>query len=278
MLADGLGIILQVRAVGRADFDEPRPGSRHDVRQAEGAADLDQLATRDNRLPTRAEGVEDQEYGGGIVIDDAASSAPVSSRIKPRTWSSRSPGAAPPRSNSKVTAERMASSAAEMAPSGSRARPRLVWSTVPVRLNTGRKVGASSCATCLHGGNRQAGGIGRRAPRSRLLARLLECFANGIDGCRMPEARGAGGRNGCAQHRMHRGKPGAGDRAMFVHGDPPTQKPSRKGFWPRCCHPPCAINMSSPSVATSSARGSSVIVELIENLHIVTGTFRRSRP
>ena len=91
-----------------------------------------------------SEGVGEEQHRGGIVVDDGGVPGPVNSRIRPRTWSSRSPRAAPPMSNSSATAERMASTAALMALSGSIARPRLACSTVPVRLNPRRRLGMCS--------------------------------------------------------------------------------------------------------------------------------------
>ncbi len=59
-----------MRSIRRADFDDPRAGARHDVRNPERAADLDQLAARHDRLaaagpPQRAE--REQHGAGGIV-------------------------------------------------------------------------------------------------------------------------------------------------------------------------------------------------------------------
>ena len=68
--ADRLGIILEMRAVGRADLAQGRTGPRHDVRHAEGAADLDQLAARDDGLATSGEGVEHEQHGRGVVVDE----------------------------------------------------------------------------------------------------------------------------------------------------------------------------------------------------------------
>jgi hypothetical protein len=48
--ADGLGVVLGVGAVGGADLDQLGAGAAHDVGHAEGAADLDQFAARDDGL------------------------------------------------------------------------------------------------------------------------------------------------------------------------------------------------------------------------------------
>ena len=59
-----------MRAVGGADLDQPRAGARHDVRHAERAADLDQLAARHDRLAAARQRVEHEQHRGGIVVDD----------------------------------------------------------------------------------------------------------------------------------------------------------------------------------------------------------------
>ena len=59
-----------MRAVGGADLDQLRAGARHDVGHAERAADLDQLAARDDRLAPARERVEHEQHRGGVVVDD----------------------------------------------------------------------------------------------------------------------------------------------------------------------------------------------------------------
>ena len=82
-----------------------------------------------------------------LLLTTVASSAPVSSHSSARKWSSRSPRLPLARSNSSDTALRIAATAASTASSAISARPRLVCSTVPVRLNTGRKFGcAAACS------------------------------------------------------------------------------------------------------------------------------------
>lgn len=56
-------------AVGSADFVQAHAGAGHDVGDAEGAADFDQLTTRDDAFLARAEAVEGQQHGSGIVVD-----------------------------------------------------------------------------------------------------------------------------------------------------------------------------------------------------------------
>ena len=66
---DDFGEIFQVGAVGRSDFLEPAAGTRHDVRHAERAADLHQLAARHHDFLAQAQRVQGQEHGRGVVVD-----------------------------------------------------------------------------------------------------------------------------------------------------------------------------------------------------------------
>ncbi len=68
--ADGGGIVLEVRAVGGADLDQPRAGAHHDVGHAERAADFDQLAARHDRVAVLGEAVEHQQHRRRVVVDD----------------------------------------------------------------------------------------------------------------------------------------------------------------------------------------------------------------
>ena len=66
---DGLLIICQVRAVGGADLNEFGARSRHDIGDAEAAADLDKLAAADDDLFACGMGRQHQQHSGGIVVD-----------------------------------------------------------------------------------------------------------------------------------------------------------------------------------------------------------------
>ena len=70
LFAERRRIVLEVRAVGGSDLDQPRAGARHDVGHAEGAADLDQFAARDDRFATLRERVEHEQNRGRVVVDD----------------------------------------------------------------------------------------------------------------------------------------------------------------------------------------------------------------
>ena len=68
--ADRRGEVLEVGAVGGADLAQAGAGAGHDLGDAEGAADLDQLAARYRHLPAQGEAVEHQQHRGGVVVDD----------------------------------------------------------------------------------------------------------------------------------------------------------------------------------------------------------------
>ena len=141
-------IVLQVRAVGGADLDQLRAGARHDVRHAKRAADLDQLAARHDRLAAFGKRVEHQQHRGGIVVDErgvlragqfaeqaahmiVALAALAADEVELQRDRGPHGADAPPRSRLRR----------------GRARPRLVCSTVPVRLKTGRKFDCASAAS-----------------------------------------------------------------------------------------------------------------------------------
>ncbi len=63
------GKIPEVGAVGTADLRQVRTGGGHHVGQPEGPADLDQLAARHDDFAPRRVGLQEQEKGGGIVVD-----------------------------------------------------------------------------------------------------------------------------------------------------------------------------------------------------------------
>ena len=58
-----------MRAVGGADLDEFGARSRHDIGDAEAAADLDKLAAADDDLLACGMGRQHQQYRGGVVVD-----------------------------------------------------------------------------------------------------------------------------------------------------------------------------------------------------------------
>ena len=54
----------------------------HDLRNAEAAADLHQLAARDDHLAVLAEAVQHQQHGGGVVVDHQRGLGPAQATYK----------------------------------------------------------------------------------------------------------------------------------------------------------------------------------------------------
>ena len=69
LLADRARVVAGVGAIRRTDLDELRAGAPEHVRDAEAAADLDQLATRHDDLLARGERREGEQDGCRVVID-----------------------------------------------------------------------------------------------------------------------------------------------------------------------------------------------------------------
>ena len=67
--ADGIFIVSQVGLVGGAHFPEGTAALDHDLRNPEGTADLHQLSPGGNDFTALAQGTEDQQHGGGVVVD-----------------------------------------------------------------------------------------------------------------------------------------------------------------------------------------------------------------
>ena len=62
-------VIVDARAVGGAHLAQHRSGLPHHVGHAEAAADLHQLAARNDHLPAAREAGQDQQCRGGVVVD-----------------------------------------------------------------------------------------------------------------------------------------------------------------------------------------------------------------
>ena len=74
--SDRFDIIVGMGAVGGTDFDEADSGALHDVGNAEGPADLHQLAARDYHLAPLGERIERQEHRRGVVVDHGGRLSP----------------------------------------------------------------------------------------------------------------------------------------------------------------------------------------------------------
>ena len=101
-LAERRRVVGQARAVGGADLDQPRAGLRDDLGDAEAAADLDQLAARDDDLaPRPASAAAASSTAAAQLLTASAASAPVSSHSSASTWAWREPRSPVARSSSR---------------------------------------------------------------------------------------------------------------------------------------------------------------------------------
>ena len=66
---DGALVVVRMGLVGGAHFHHGGAGLVHDVGDAEGSADLDELAAGDHRLVTAGEFGEHHHHGRGVVVD-----------------------------------------------------------------------------------------------------------------------------------------------------------------------------------------------------------------
>jgi hypothetical protein len=65
---DGLRVVGQACAVGRAHLHQPRPALLQHVGDAKPAADLDRLPARDHDLPAAGKLRQHEQHGGGVVV------------------------------------------------------------------------------------------------------------------------------------------------------------------------------------------------------------------
>ncbi len=70
---EGGFVIVQMGAVGSANFNQLCPGLFHDIRNAESAANLDQLGAGDENFLASCQGGERQQNGCGVVVDHQCS-------------------------------------------------------------------------------------------------------------------------------------------------------------------------------------------------------------
>ena len=198
-------------AVGGADLDEPRAGAGHDVGHAEGAADLDQLAARDDGLAPLGQRVERQQHRGGIVVDDGrVLGAGQLAEQAAQMTASRSPRRPPARSNSSASALRMAVD---------RGLDRLLGEQRAAEIGVQHGAGQvedrahASAAPRPRGARQRAGGDRPRRARRRRRRR---------------RERGAGFAHRC--HRQRRGRGGrsaasaAGVRSTWSTGGEPARR------------------------------------------------------
>ena len=185
--ADRGGEIGEMGAVGGADLAQPRAGACHDVGQAERAADLDQLAARDDRLAPVGQRVQRQHQGAGIVVDGERRLGPGQpDRASPK-YGRRARRAGRSRCRIRVSTGRASPPPPQRSPLRARARGR-DWCAIrcPVRLKTRRCDGRSQArraAAAVGDDRRHRGGLAgipplgqcrparRRAPARAHIAR-----------------------------------------------------------------------------------------------------------
>ena len=209
-------VVLSMGAVGGADLDQARPRPRHDIRHAEGAADLDQFAARDDRPAAVArERVERQQHRGGVVVDQCRVLARRSARRQARADDRRARRAC--RWKGRIRARRRCAwprPQPRSAASARSARPRLVWSTVPVRLKTGRSELADAASSAVsasaptpsasRSGALPAGGVALRFEQFAHAARRLGPAETLDRGLRRRRPQHGVDRRDRAKARVHR--------------------------------------------------------------------------
>lgn len=134
--ADRLLVVRQVRSIRGPDFPEADAAFRHDVGDAERAANLDEFATRHHDLFAFCKRIQRDEERGGIIVDDRGGlrAGEVSRKLLNQCFS------LPALTAGKVVFEVHvlpgSRQSASIAGEASSARPKFVWSTVPVPLTT----------------------------------------------------------------------------------------------------------------------------------------------
>ena len=144
-------IVVEVGAVGGADLAQPGTAPGHDVGDAERAADLDQLAARDQRRRARRRARSSASTSApAALFTTSASSAPVTlAKQRAAVVAAAAAGAGGEIELEVAVAARDRRHRARRAAGASGARPRLVCSTTPVALSTGRRPGALAVGEAL---------------------------------------------------------------------------------------------------------------------------------
>ena len=182
-------VVGDTGAVRGADLDEPRARAGEHVGDPEAAADLDQLAARDEHLAALASAARASSTAAALLLTTSAASAPVircSSAGEMVLARAARPGVEVELEVGVAAADLDDASSAACA---SGARPRFVWITTPVALITRRSDG---------GWRRPAprarlDGIARIAAGADLFAGALERGARGRQ-CQRPRGAGEAGR------------------------------------------------------------------------------------
>ena len=170
-----LPIVVEMGAIGGAHLAEPGAALLQDVGNAERPADLDQLASRDQHLAARRQRAEREQQGARGVVHSQRVLGPGHGAKRAR-GSDRS-GCPVPRcpGRTRGCCTRSRPPPSRPPPHGaSGARPRLVWSTTPVALRTGRRLRREPVGEALANvGCPALGGAG--APSAGRGERLAHC-------------------------------------------------------------------------------------------------------
>ena len=238
-IADRRRIVGGAGPVGRADLAQDRARLRHDVRHAEAAADLDQLAARDDHFAPRRQRRQHEQRRRGVVVDDDRGLGAGEPAEQPLRRARRGGRARRCRGRIRGWCSRRAPRRARRRPRASGARPRLVWRITPVALMTGCSDGAAS-----RGEPRRHGALDRTRRRRPAPAHLptplpqrVGLGAQRVDHRRAaelrlerPHARGAGAAvrsRGCLVAFMLR-------RALRARRAPQRQRSLARAGLPRC--------------------------------------------
>ena len=118
--------------VRRAYFDKFCARARHNVGNAEGASNFDQLAARDWNFLTIRQRIKDEHHGSSIVVHDGGRFTAGEAAKAFLDDGVAVAAATGLQIEFKFEAPRAVSAIASIAPCGSGARPKFVCKTVPV--------------------------------------------------------------------------------------------------------------------------------------------------
>ena len=71
-VADRRRVVRQTRAIGGSDLNQRCAAGANDVRHPKGAADFDQLTTRNDHFQALGQHSDGEKYGARAVIDDSS--------------------------------------------------------------------------------------------------------------------------------------------------------------------------------------------------------------
>ena len=207
-------VVGEARAVRRAGFDEPRARLPHDVRDAEAAADLDELAARDHDFPPRCQRRQREEYGGRIVVHRhrrLGAGQPTEQRLENGRAASR---ASRSRRRIRGCCSRERRRPSRRSPSASGARPRFVWRTTPVALISGRSGAARTAVQRLRTSSTIRASEGAPAPAA--MRARASSSASRVMSSRSASSSSAPARRSSARTRSTEGKARYVEAAIYA--------------------------------------------------------------